>query len=575
MRVLIFIPGLNYPGKRDAALSSAEDHKLLANSSPENASGAPDELPIELEESQPPQKIPKLALKTHMVAQEVRVRVTGAHPGKSAVAGRELFDEETTSILISENGGVITLRAAVAPGQLLFLENVESKREVVGQVIRKRAHRPTSCYVELEFTEPARGFWGMEFSAATALLPKDAAQREAAEMVTSAEATDDEPEQRAAAPAAEEVQALKREVEALRQQLKQMQPASVSTTPVLESEPPPLAVASDATAPRLDLALPVPPAAPPEATRTVEIPRSAVYAPVAPPPADYVPIAEEAAREQVAPERVRVYEPAADLAVPSPKVKRFRRPTGNFTPGFRAGALRFGLFAGALVLTIVGAASYQHWSPWGSTAKSAPIPPTPEALTAKVSALSAKPQTDSALEQANKTAPANESLRTPPVVSSQSAAPVDSRKPEPVEVAPPGPAFTTGVAAGRTHTGRTPPSATLTAKRAAELPQAEAFADATVHAAANDGFVPPTLIHSVRPVASLHQLYDFETGHVVIDAVVDTAGDVIATQPIAGPPSLRGPAAAAVMQFRYQPATRKGRPVATHIRVIVPFEYEP
>ena len=110
---------------------------------------------------------------------------------------------------------------------------------------------------------------------------------------------------------------------------------------------------------------------------------------------------------------------------------------------------------------------------------------------------------------------------------------------------------------------------------AAELPQAEAFADATIHAAANDGFVPPTLIHSVRPVASLHQLYDFETGHVVIDAVVDTSGDVIATQPIAGPPSLRGPAAAAVMQFRYQPATRKGRPVAAHIRVIVPFEYEP
>src|SRR2546430_13267775 len=47
-----------------------------------------------------------------------------------------------------------------------FLTNEESKREVVAQVIRKRTYRPTECYVELEFTEAASGFWGTEFSAA-------------------------------------------------------------------------------------------------------------------------------------------------------------------------------------------------------------------------------------------------------------------------------------------------------------------------------------------------------------------------------------------------------------------------
>src|SRR4029077_16451752 len=108
----------------------------------------------------------------NIIAHEVRLRVTGAHPTEAA-GERELFTEETTSVLVFENGGVIRLSAAVAPGQLLLLINVESKREVVAQVKRKRVYRPTICYVELEFAEPAQRFWGMEFSAAAAFLPKD------------------------------------------------------------------------------------------------------------------------------------------------------------------------------------------------------------------------------------------------------------------------------------------------------------------------------------------------------------------------------------------------------------------
>src|SRR3989475_10221141 len=52
----------------------------------------------------------------------------------------------------------------------------------------------------------------MEFSAAAAFLPKDAHDAQAAEMVTSAEATADEPGEPPAAPTVEEVQALRREV---------------------------------------------------------------------------------------------------------------------------------------------------------------------------------------------------------------------------------------------------------------------------------------------------------------------------------------------------------------------------
>ena len=152
-----------------------------------------------------------------MIAHEVQVKATGTRRAKSA-GERELFTEETNSVLVYENGGVIQLSAAVVPGQLLFLANVESKREVVAQVKRKRTYKPMNCYVELEFAEPAPRFWGMEFSAATALLPKDAKDAEAAALVISAQASADESGEPPPAPTVEEVQALKREMEALREQ---------------------------------------------------------------------------------------------------------------------------------------------------------------------------------------------------------------------------------------------------------------------------------------------------------------------------------------------------------------------
>src|SRR6266849_11126496 len=186
-----------------------------------------EERAAEAGEAEAPELNPTPALKTNMVAQEVRVTATGVAPGKGAVE-RELFGEETTSVLVFENGGVILLSAAVAPGQLLLLTNVDSKREVVAQVKRKRAYRPTICYVELEFAEPAQRFWGMEFSAAAAFLPKDAQDAQAAAMVTSAEVTADEPGEPPAAPTVEEVQALRREVGAQQGQPNLPQEAATS-----------------------------------------------------------------------------------------------------------------------------------------------------------------------------------------------------------------------------------------------------------------------------------------------------------------------------------------------------------
>src|SRR6266849_3297105 len=102
------------------------------------------------------------ANKQQPVALEVPVTVNGAR----AVEGsdkREPFSESTKTVLIFGNGAVIRLSSSVAAGQLLFLTNEKTKKEVVCQVVKSKNYRNVSGYVELEFTEPVVGFWGMRF----------------------------------------------------------------------------------------------------------------------------------------------------------------------------------------------------------------------------------------------------------------------------------------------------------------------------------------------------------------------------------------------------------------------------
>src|SRR6266404_6393217 len=96
------------------------------------------------------------------VALEVPVTLNGARAGEGSDQ-REPFSETTRTVLVLANGAVIRLSSSVAPGQLLFLTNEKTKKEVVCQVVKSKNYRNLSGYVELEFTEPVLGFWGMRF----------------------------------------------------------------------------------------------------------------------------------------------------------------------------------------------------------------------------------------------------------------------------------------------------------------------------------------------------------------------------------------------------------------------------
>jgi len=479
---------------------------LTASSSASSSEPRLEEFPNEPGGGEAPRPSPKPSIKTNMVAHEVRVKATGAHPGKSA-GELELFTEETSSVLVCENGGVIQLSAAVARGQLLFLANVESKREVVAQVKRKRTYKPTSCYVELEFVEPAPRFWGMEFSAAAALLPKYAKDAEAAALVISAEATDDEPGEPPPAPTVEEVQALKREMEALRERLNVTPPDLAATGKSLPTEHVP------------------------------------------------VPI------ELTAAEQEQLPKPSLDFTMSLPKAKRPFRARGNFTPGFRGGVLRLALLTTALVVTAAGAAWYKHWIPWKSAAKKPSVSVPAIAVNTRTSLPPGSREAATEHSEFSNTKVASDAPVTSPSVRSRAAE-------SPAEP------FASSSSVAKPAVGRTSPSTTLAGKRAMARPTATATYEPIVASAAESEMVPPKLIKSVRAVASLDALRDFETGNVVIDAVVGTAGEVHFLSVLSGPPSLRAAAVEAIKQYRYEPATRNGRPVPAHVNITIRFRFE-
>jgi TonB family protein len=90
----------------------------------------------------------------------------------------------------------------------------------------------------------------------------------------------------------------------------------------------------------------------------------------------------------------------------------------------------------------------------------------------------------------------------------------------------------------------------------------------------NQAFVPPKLVRSERALASLDDLHDFETGSVVVDAIIDTEGNVTSMRVLSGPPSLRWPALQALKNYKYEPAMQNGKPVAAHVSVKIQFHFE-
>lgn len=495
-----------------------------------------------------------------MVAREVHLRATGSAFDKR-VTERGLFNEETTSVLVCETGGVILLSTGVATGQLLVLTNVESKREVVAQVKRKRVYRPTSCFLELEFAEPAPHFWGTEFSAATALLPKDARDAEAAALVLSAEATAEAAGEPPAGAPAEEVEAFKREVAALRDQPKLMDaflaaPEATEAVALVVSNASPTLMAGEVQSTESN-----------SNGRLGEPPRVTFVAKDLP-SEHHTPSPPWIADEQGA-----LPKSSRDFSRSLPKSKRLRRARGSFTPGFRGGALRLAVLTAMLVMTIVGAAWFKHWIPWKPAVKKPAVSSSASAARAKTSSAAGSAQANSEFGNVRV---ASDAPVTSPSQSAQSVALPNAALQTPADAAelavrPLGTKSSVSLSAAK----RTAPSTAVAGNRSADWTAGKPASASVAPSATGSPFQSPVLVKSARAVASLEALRDFERGNVVIDAVVGTSGEVNFVSVLSGPPSLRASAVESLKQYEYEPATRNGQPVPAHVTITIHFRFEP
>ncbi len=519
------------------------------------------------------------------VALETTVIATGARPA-DATSKRELFTEETQTVLVFERGAVIRLSAAVVDGQLLFLTNKSTGKEVVTQVLRKRAFRPTNCYVDLEFTESCPGFWGIEF-------PKSAPDsgKTIAGKIKLGDENDGRANKPAAVPDAQDVERLRTEVVELQKQLKSLQQVAPQSE---GSEPPNLPVP--------------PPVVFTEQERQAEDKRlEALFAP-------------ETKLESA---------PAPNILVAhSPKFSNFESPKSSgkkwiaiaavLLLAASAGAYRFGAFDGllkkraALKSVSTGAAassaassgkSDDARSGQGSSPENAKLVVTSPAgepisavengavtnnsvasnpissnsaaknpLPTNASPISdAAPDGESKIDASASRTAANSKVTIPakssgkPLLYSRVAAAAKVGNHSKSQL---GPAATTS--APKTASNSVPPAPAPTAASANSTPDAPAEVST-----AAESYVGPKLVKSVKPVAPPEALKNYVTGNVNVDALVDSNGQIQSVTVISGPPKLRATAIKEMKQYVYEPAKRNGKPVSSHVKVTLQYWYEP
>jgi TonB family protein len=446
------------------------------------------------------------------VAAEFPVNAAGSRP-KAGGTGRELFSEDTETVLIFENGAVIRLLATVTPGQLIFLTNLATKEEVVCEVLRKRLLRPAGCYVELQFTEKKKGFWGAPPT------PKAA---------TNGPETAD--------PSKKPLETLVAEV----QELLAKKPASLTATPSAEAG---ATTSKEASAPA---------AVGGSESRT----KAGTAAP------------SEGQEKKVAPAESNdsidglLPKPELDFSnVPSEVSVKKHDPTLLQKPIPEIGAKsRKAMWTMVLLIALGAGVRYGHWFdflPHGKSAgvaptgvaKSVPQPVPNEAATKNEGA----PGTNGAKEKLGAGA---EKARTennpeqPAVRASESEA---EKATEP------------GANGAGARKGK---SETSAAVEAGESPKGgESVGDGPL--------VPAKLTRSVNPVYPAEAMQSFITGDVKAEVAVGPTGHVGEVKVVSGPTQLKAAAVEALKHYEFTPATRGGKAVPSKVMVTVKFWFNP
>ena len=98
------------------------------------------------------------------VSLEVPIKVHGSRGGSGANSQSERFEEQTTTMIVFPEGGVLRMATSVASGQMLVLTNQKSRQDVICRVVKVRTFSDSQSYVEVEFTRAQPAYWGVSFA---------------------------------------------------------------------------------------------------------------------------------------------------------------------------------------------------------------------------------------------------------------------------------------------------------------------------------------------------------------------------------------------------------------------------
>lgn len=488
------------------------------------------------------------------VALETTVIATGARPGNTA-AKRELFTEETQTVLVFEHGAVIRLSAAVADGQLLFLTNKATGKEVVTQVLRKRSFRPTNCYVDLEFTESCPGFWGIEFPKAGKAANLSDTKGVAEKLLPDEDSGNSVADKPTVPPSLQEVERLKNEVAGLQTQLKSLQTGQNAASEPAKNE------VNSAT--QISAVL---------AKREEEKRLEELFA------------LEAKQEESNLPKRL--------VAYPKKSTNQILQKPG----------VRKSLIAVLAVAVVVAGAywfgAFDALTKKSSSGKSAPdhaIVPASIPAATKAATASAAPRPSVPADTPSESVVKNAAANSSPAPASDTSAsgvgvlglPVNSAIPGPVKSSSEN-TFSARVAIPSNAKRRKgQPVSELGSKELNNKPAASANNAGTLSSTMaasdayvgvipdGDGYVGPKLVRGVKPVAPAEALKNYITGNVKLDALVDATGHVKSVTVLSGPTKLRETAVEDMKQYVYEPAKKNGKAVPVHVQVSLQFWYEP
>ena len=106
-------------------------------------------------------------LRADAVSLEVPVKVHGSRVAevvRGITSHTEPFEEQTTSMIVFPQGGVLRMSAPVTAGQMMVVTNLKSGHDAICRVVKVRAYGPSQSYVEIEFTNRQQGYWGVQFA---------------------------------------------------------------------------------------------------------------------------------------------------------------------------------------------------------------------------------------------------------------------------------------------------------------------------------------------------------------------------------------------------------------------------